>query len=182
MNGVVVDFTDPCINPNTTDTNKHDGCANGDGQYEPLDAIEVVVGSPYDDHFVTGGDSEIRRRLRQRRFNVPVEIQIVDGGGNDTWNGKPYGGAGGSIPANKVFVYVENHDRDLGVVIIGTAKRRRRHDSSERAEATQIDGNAGDHGERAAARRVTSSARRTVVAAASRNTLRWVAAYGERRQ
>ena len=38
--GVVVDFTDPCVNPNQTDNTHHDGCAYGDGQFEPIDNVE----------------------------------------------------------------------------------------------------------------------------------------------
>lgn len=109
VDGVVVDFTDDCINPNDTDPNppKHDGCAYGDGKFEPLDSIEVVVGSPYNDHFRTGGDQKFVGGFGDDKFDVPSKSQILD--------------VPGAVPAGRVMVYVEKHARDLGVVVMGTA-------------------------------------------------------------
>ncbi len=108
VTGVIVDFTDPCINPSTTDTTKHDGCAYGDGQYEPLDSIEVVVGSPYADHFISGGTVKFIGGFGGDKFDVASKSQIVEEGPD------------ASFP-NDVAVFVDEHARDLGLLVIGTA-------------------------------------------------------------
>jgi Ca2+-binding RTX toxin-like protein len=121
VDGVIVDFTDPCVSAKDPSQTKHDGCAYGDGAHEPLDSIEVVVGSPYSDRFITNGTQQFVGSYGNDMFDVPSKSQILDGAGNDTWQGKPFGGAAKVVPTSDVFVFVEAHARDLGVLIMGTA-------------------------------------------------------------
>jgi Ca2+-binding RTX toxin-like protein len=106
-NGIKVDFSNDCRDTGFAPSelggkSKHDGCANGDGGNEPLDGIEVVIGSPYDDVFV-GGASHT----------------FVAGYGADTCDGAACGKA---IPAaaNEVFVDLDDQPRDTGVIVAGT--------------------------------------------------------------
>jgi Ca2+-binding RTX toxin-like protein len=93
--GVKIDFTDRC-----TDTgielgrNQHDGCANGDGGNEPMDDVEYVIGSPYDDIFTPG--------------NKGVKFIDVDG--------RPAAANG------KVYATLDEKARDTGLIVIGTDK------------------------------------------------------------
>ncbi|MGH7328310.1 MAG: hypothetical protein ACREJX_08170, partial [Polyangiaceae bacterium] len=82
----------------------HDGCANGDGGNEPLDGIEVVVGSPYDDIFISDA----------------TKVRYIGGYGNDKCDGKPCGTALPAGAANQVFVTLDETPRDVGLVIVGT--------------------------------------------------------------
>lgn len=175
IDGVIVDFTDPCVDDNDPQHTKHDGCAYGDGKGEPLDGIEVVVGSPYNDHFISGGDQKFVGGFGDDKFNVPHKSQIVDGAGNDTWNGQPFGGGGGGPAPGRVWVFVDGHDRDLGVVVVGTpgADHLTIHPNAQNqlvvngSGGTKLDTNQSCH--------QTSD---TTVTCDIPHTLRWVAAYG----
>ena len=124
IDGVIVNFNDPCMNPNDPQAVHHDGCAFGDGKYEPLDGIEIVVGSPYNDHFISNEARTFIGGPGDDKFDVPASSNVSDGPGNDTWNGKPYGNAGDEGQPGKVFVYADaNHERDMGVVVVGTANK-----------------------------------------------------------
>jgi Ca2+-binding RTX toxin-like protein len=93
ISGVRVDFTNRCLDAGIGDGRKqHDGCANGDGGNEPLDDIELVVGSPYDDVFDPGGHGV-------KFVDVPGRPPAADG---------------------KVYAALERKARDTGLVVIGT--------------------------------------------------------------
>jgi len=124
IDGVIVNFNDPCMNPNDPSAVHHDGCAFGDGKYEPLDGIEIVVGSPYNDHFISSEAKTFIGGPGDDVFDVPASSSVSDGPGNDTWNGKPYGKPGDEGVSGEVFVGAdENHERDFGVYVVGTAQR-----------------------------------------------------------
>lgn len=95
--GVRIDFKDKC-------GGNHDGCANGDGGNEPLDQVEVVIGSPYDD--VVTNDAQ--------------SVRFIGGYGNDTCDGQPCGTALPPGAASAVFVTLDDEPRDTGVVVVGT--------------------------------------------------------------
>lgn len=80
---------------------QHDGCANGDGGNEPLDSIETVLGSPYDDVFIKGGEAP----------------KFIGGYGDDRCDGVPCG-KGAPNPA-AVMVAIDETPRDTGLVVIG---------------------------------------------------------------
>lgn len=106
ITGVKVDFTNKCEDADIgLPRRRHDGCANGDGGNEPLDGIEIVIGSPYDDVFV----------------NDASKVRIVSSFGNDKCDGQPCGK--GRPGAGKVLVAMEDTPRDVGVIIAGTDKR-----------------------------------------------------------
>jgi Ca2+-binding RTX toxin-like protein len=94
INGVKVDMTDECTEAGDVGgKKKHDGCANGDGGNEPIDGIEIVIGSPYGDAFVKGGSN----------------VRFIEG------TKLPAAAAG------KVFVTIANESaRDVGLVVRGT--------------------------------------------------------------
>jgi Ca2+-binding RTX toxin-like protein len=122
IDGVIVDFTNPCISDD--DPAHHDGCAFGDGKGEPLDSIEIVIGSPFNDHFISSNpDTVFIGGAGDDRFDTPVAKNVHDGPGNDLWNGKPIGGPGPSAAPGAVFVYVDDRVRDMGVIVVGTANR-----------------------------------------------------------
>jgi Ca2+-binding RTX toxin-like protein len=98
INGVKVDFTDDCQN----EDGKHDGCANGDGGNEPLDGIEIVVGSPYTDEIIGA-----------------MKVRFVGGYGDDKCDGNPCGTALPAGAANKIFVALDSHARDTGLIVTG---------------------------------------------------------------
>lgn len=105
ITGVKVDFTDDCANTGFAASDvggksHHDGCANGDSGNEPLDGIEIVVGSPYADVFVSGGR------------------KIVGGYGDDKCDGAPCGSSGS---AGGVLVAIDPAPRDSGLVVMGTS-------------------------------------------------------------
>jgi Ca2+-binding RTX toxin-like protein len=103
--GVKVDMKNECTEAGDVGGKKqHDGCANGDGGNEPLDGIEIVVGSPYDDVFVA---------------DAKGGVKFLGGYGNDDCSGTACGQALPAGSANKVFVYVDAKARDMGVVAIG---------------------------------------------------------------
>lgn len=106
VTGVRVDFTNDCVEAGDVGGKKrHDGCANGDGGNEPLDGIEVVIGSPYDDAFVTGGK----------------KVKLIGGLGDDRCDGAACGAALPAGAANAVFVMLEaGSARDTGLVVRGT--------------------------------------------------------------
>lgn len=106
ITGVKVDFTNACEDAGDIGQGKarHDGCANGDGGNEPLDGIEIVVGSPYDDVFISDAG----------------KTRFVPGYGNDTCDGKPCGMPLPAGAAGKVFVTMDDMPRDTGLVVIGT--------------------------------------------------------------
>lgn len=105
--GVRVDFTDDCAAAGDVGDGRktHDGCANGDGGNEPLDGIEVVVGSPYDDIFVSDA----------------TKVRYIGGYGKDTCDGAACGTALPAGAATSVFVTLDVTPRDVGLVIVGTA-------------------------------------------------------------
>lgn len=109
INGVKVDFTNECAEAGDIGLGKarHDGCANGDGGNEPLDGVEIVVGSPYDDVFVSDAG----------------KTRFIGGYGSDTCDGKACGKAFPAGAANKVFVTMDDMPRDTGLVIVGTPAR-----------------------------------------------------------
>ncbi|CAN5813005.1 hypothetical protein BH09MYX1_BH09MYX1_35400 [soil metagenome] len=107
LNGVKVDFSNDCaaasfakddVGGKTT----FDGCANGDGGNEPVDSIEVVVGSPYNDVFVSGSD----------------KVHFVKGYGDDRCDGTPCGTV---VAAGTLFVALDTAARDTGAIVIGTS-------------------------------------------------------------
>ncbi len=106
VTGVKVDFTDDCAEAGDVGgRKKHDGCANGDGGNEPLDGIELVVGSPYDDVFVGGGSN----------------VKFAGGYGDDRCNGAACGTPLPAGAAGKVFVSLAIESaRDNGLVVRGT--------------------------------------------------------------
>ncbi len=123
IDGVIVNFTDPCVDANDPQQVHHDGCAFGDGKGEPLDSIEIVIGSPYADHFITSNpDTTFIGGAGDDKFDTPNAAKVHDGPGNDTFNGQPIGNPGPTGAPGKVFVYVEDHVRDLGVIVAGTTK------------------------------------------------------------
>jgi Ca2+-binding RTX toxin-like protein len=174
IDGMVVDFTDPCVDPAAPGV-KHDGCAYGDGNGEPLDGIEVVVGSPYNDHFVSGGNQKFVGGFGDDKFSVPHKSQIVDGAGNDVWNGQPIGKPGGGPAPGNVWVYVEGHERDLGVVVIGSPNADHLTIGAMASHQLEVKGSNGTHVD-------TNDSCHQVDASTVRcdipHTLRWVAAYG----
>ncbi len=176
VDGVIVDFTDPCVDDQDPNHTKHDGCAYGDGKGEPLDSIEVIVGSPYADRFVSGGNQKFIGSWGDDKFDVPSKSQIVDGQGNDTWNGKPFGGSNQTPPAGDVFVYVENHERDLGVVVMGTTQADDITIHPNAQKQLQVDGG-GSTTVTAGGSLCHQQGAHHVVCDID-HTLRWVAAYG----
>ncbi|MBX3229031.1 MAG: hypothetical protein KIT84_01735 [Labilithrix sp.] len=101
--GMRVDFTNDCIK--SPDGKRHEGCANGDGGNEPLDGVEIIIGSPYTDQFVSGGRA----------------VQFIGGYGADTCDGAPCGKALPDDAAGKVFVTLDiAQARDVGLVVIGS--------------------------------------------------------------
>jgi Ca2+-binding RTX toxin-like protein len=108
VNGVKIDFSNDChesgFDPGDIGGKKvHDGCANGDGGNEPLDGIEIVVGSAYNDEFISNG--------QPRSFFSLYGADICDGKA-----------CGTKVPeeANgKVIVGVFAASRDSGVFVIG---------------------------------------------------------------
>ncbi len=107
IDGVKIDFTDDCKETgfgfDDLQRTTHDGCANGDGGNEPLDGIEDVLGSPYDDVFL-GGKSGVLFR---------------GGFGDDHCDGKPCG-KGDPAPAGTIYVGMDDTPRDLGLVVRGS--------------------------------------------------------------
>jgi len=111
VNGVKIDFSNDCretgFKPEDIGGKKlHDGCANGDGGNEPLDGIEIVVGSPYNDEFISNG--------QPRSFFSVFGDDRCDG----TF-------CGTKVPAeagDKVIVGVFAAPRDTGVFVIGREK------------------------------------------------------------
>ena len=161
--GVVVDFTDPCVNPNQTDNTHHDGCAYGDGQFEPIDNVEIVVGSPYADHFRTGGNQKFVGGAGNDKFDVPHPSQIIDGAGN------------GVKDPSKVFVFVDGHVRDLGVVVLGTAGADTLTIRPTQNHQLEIDASGGT---KLATNQSCNVISDTVLRCDIPHTLRYVAAYG----
>jgi Ca2+-binding RTX toxin-like protein len=106
VNGVKVDFTNECADAGDIGGNqRHDGCANGDGGNEPLDGIEIVIGSPYDDAFIAGGK----------------RVRFIGGYGDDRCDGNPCGAALPPGAGGKVFVTLASESaRDTGLVVRGT--------------------------------------------------------------
>ena len=163
--GVVVDFTDPCVNPNVTPAVKHDGCAYGDGQYEPLDNVELIIGSPYADHFRTGGNQKFVGGAGDDVFDVPnKKTQVLDGYGN------------GPHDATKVFVYVDGHERDLGLVVIGTTGNDDVTIHPTQNHEIQVDAGGSTKLVTNASCKALSD---TTVRCGIPHTLRWIAAYGD---
>jgi Ca2+-binding RTX toxin-like protein len=78
--------------------------ASGDGFEEPLDDVERVIGSPFNDAFANVGSHT-----------------VIPDYGNDTCDGASCGGKG-SAPSDNVLIYMTPETRDLGIVILGTAK------------------------------------------------------------
>lgn len=102
IDGVLVDFTDRCVQDDDPKKTKHDGCASGDGYREPLDGVEQVIGSPYDDKFVSRGGRTLHGSYGNDQFDVTTD---------DT-------DSKGPAPAGLVFLAVAL--RDTGVVVRGT--------------------------------------------------------------
>jgi Ca2+-binding RTX toxin-like protein len=104
FDGMKIDFTNRCTG--APDGKNHDGCANGDGGNEPLDDIEVVVGSPYTDDFVSGGK----------------DIRFIGGYGDDKCDGQPCGTAlPAGVGTGTVFVSLDvTKARDVGLIVRGT--------------------------------------------------------------
>ncbi|HEY8078150.1 MAG TPA: calcium-binding protein [Labilithrix sp.] len=101
VTGVKVDMTNDCVD---NAGKKHDGCANGDGGNEPLDGIEIVLGSPYDDAFTKGG----------------TDVKFIGGYGADECDGKACGTALPAGADGKVFVSLDDKARDTGILVRGT--------------------------------------------------------------
>lgn len=78
--------------------------ASGDGYEEPLDGVERVVGSPFNDAFAGVGSHT-----------------VIPDHGNDTCDGASCGGKG-PAPTGNVLVYLTPETRDLGLVLLGTPK------------------------------------------------------------
>jgi Ca2+-binding RTX toxin-like protein len=146
VTGVVVDMSDPCVNPNSGDTTHHDGCAYGDGQYEPLDSIEVVLGSPYIDKFQGGPNVKF----------IPADHGTPD--------------------PNKVFVYVDARERDLGVVVMGTKGNDTLTIHPTQSHDLEVEGSAGT---KLATNASCNKVSDTKVVCNIQHTLRYVAAYGD---
>jgi len=77
--------------------------ASGDGYEEPLEGIERVIGSPFNDTFAHVGNRTVVSDL-----------------GNDTCDGTPCGAGKPAVRAIP-FVYVAAEHFDRGVVVMGTA-------------------------------------------------------------
>lgn len=119
VTGVKVDFTDECTEAGVVGgKKKHDGCANGDGGHEPIDGVEIVVGSPYTDAFIAGGS----------------KAKFIGGYGDDGCNGTPCGAPLPAGAAGKVFVTLATSSaRDTGLIVQGTT-------SSDNIDVVQQDG------------------------------------------
>ena len=104
INGVKVDFsvTGKCDAPFLDGKSRHDGCANGDGGNEPIDGVETVIGSPYDDIFLGANGGP----------------HFMGGYGNDKCDGKA---CGQGVAAGTIFVAVHSTPRDTGVTVMGTS-------------------------------------------------------------
>jgi Ca2+-binding RTX toxin-like protein len=76
--------------------------ASGDGFAETMKGFSKVVGSPFAD-----------------RFDAIGPRKVLPGYGSDLCDGAPCAGSG-PAPAGQVFVYLTNHPRDLGLVVLGT--------------------------------------------------------------
>ena len=103
FDGMRIDFTNRCLD--APGGKQHDGCANGDGGNEPLDDIEVVVGSPYDDEFKKGGH----------------DVRFIGGYGDDECDGAACGTALPAGADGRVFVSLDvTKARDVGLIVRGT--------------------------------------------------------------
>ncbi len=103
--GVKIDFKNKCAAAGDVGNGSvaHDGCANGDGGNEPLDGIEVVIGSPYDDVFVSDAQ----------------KVTYIPGFGNDTCDGAACG-SGNPAGDDKVLVALDDTARDTGLLVRGS--------------------------------------------------------------
>lgn len=128
VTGVKVDFTNECTEAGDIGgKRKHDGCANGDGGNEPIDGIEVVVGSPYDDAFIKGGSN----------------VRFIGGYGDDRCDGAPCGAALPAGAAGKVFATLATASaRDTGLIVTGT-KSSDNIDIVDQEGAFRVRSNAG---------------------------------------
>lgn len=163
VDGMRVDFTNDCTA--SPDGKRHDGCANGDGGNEPLDSIEIVIGSPYKDQF--------KQIATKRPSGQTQPVTFIGVYGDDECDGAP---CGTTLPAEangKVFVTMDTgRARDVGLIVIGTDG----DDAIEivaQGDAFKVSGAApGDvfpgPGCAADERGVTCTAK---------HTLRWIAAY-----
>lgn len=105
FDGMRIDFTNDC--QASPDGKPHDGCANGDGGNEPLDSIEVVIGSPYKDQFTQ---------------SKTQKVKFVGGYGDDECDGVACGTPLPAEAKGKVFVAMDSGSaRDVGLIVIGTA-------------------------------------------------------------
>jgi Ca2+-binding RTX toxin-like protein len=109
VDGVKVDFSNDCsatgFDPSELGgKSTHDGCANGDGGNEPLDGIEIVVGSPYADAFTSGGEPK----------------HFFGGYGDDRCDGIA---CGRSLPTSSdaIVVFVDPIVRDTGLIVVGAS-------------------------------------------------------------
>lgn len=104
--GVKVDFKDDCAAAGDVGNGvkTHDGCAYGDGANEPLDSIEIVIGSPYDDVFISDATT----------------VRYIGGYGNDTCDGTACGTALPAGAENKIFVTLDDTARDVGLIVHAT--------------------------------------------------------------
>jgi Ca2+-binding RTX toxin-like protein len=107
-NGVKIDFGNDCAAANFAADDLggktlFDGCANGDGGNEPLEGIEIVVGSPYNDEFISAGKG----------------VAFFSVFGEDSCDGTKCGIKRPEEAAGKVYAAVWPAPRDSGVYIIG---------------------------------------------------------------
>lgn len=156
FDGMRIDFTNDCRA--SPDGRSHDGCANGDGGNEPLDSIEIVVGSPYKDQFTQSKDPG-------------AKVKFAGGYGEDECDGAPCGTPLPAEAKGKVFVTMDTGSaRDVGLVVIGTDGNDDL-DIVAQGEGFKVTGNTlfAGPGCAAAGNGVTCSAK---------HVLRWIAAYG----
>ncbi len=176
IDGEIVNFNDPCIQKDDPTQAHHQGCAYGDGKNEPLDDIEVIVGSPYNDHFISAHENhKFVGGFGDDKFDVPSKADVVDGEGHDTFHGQPFGKPGAAPAAGHVAVMVDNHARDFGLVVMGTTDKDHLviHPNGKRIEVNGNDGTKLD-----AIGKLCHQKGQSNVICDVPHTLRYVAAYG----
>lgn len=146
VDGVLVDFTART--------------ASGDGYAEPLEGVERVIGSPFNDRFVHVGART-----------------VVPGFGDDTCDGVVCGQQGKAV-RQIPFVHVTAQSFDTGLVVIGTASDDsvRIHGKGDEAVVTAMGGGTLDAGPGCT---FTDATHSTVRCGFSGNPLRFVLGWGD---
>ncbi|NUP14344.1 MAG: hypothetical protein HOW73_50575 [Polyangiaceae bacterium] len=115
-NGIVIDFAAQT--------------ASGDGYAEPLEGVERVVGSPFNDQFLHVGARK-----------------VIPGFGSDTCDGAACGGQSPAVRAEP-FVFLTDESFDTGLMVMGTSDsdKLRVHGNGSDAVVSSIDGATIDAG------------------------------------